>query len=219
MANHILIGLGGTGYKVLRDFRKRLWAEYPDVKERQRQPVRFLYVDTDENATPDKLAGRDDLRVNGQDTAITPDEYLGIKNINLNAIFDSLSSFPNLTHVIGNATFVKNCIGEVGAAAGQKRRAGRILFAANAHKYVGKLRTVIGDMQDEMGNANDLCIYIFAGLAGGTGSGSVVDAVSQVLVNYPYAKLEVFAMLPEQIPPQGPTPATIMPMAMRRSAS
>ena len=203
MANHILIGLGGTGYKVLRDFRKRLWAEYPDVKERQRQPVRFLYVDTDENATPDKLAGRDDLRVNGQDTAITPDEYLGIKNINLNAIFDSLSSFPNLTHVIGNATFVKNCIGEVGAAAGQKRRAGRILFAANAHKYVGKLRTVIGDMQDEMGNANDLCIYIFAGLAGGTGSGSVVDAVSQVLVNYPYAKLEVFAMLPEQIPPTG----------------
>lgn len=203
MANHILIGLGGTGYKVLRDFRKRLWAEYPDLTERRKLPVRFLYVDSDENATPEKLAGNDDLRVNGQDTAITPDEYLSIKNVDLNAIFNSLSSYPNLRHVIGNAAFVKNCIGEVGAAAGQKRRAGRILFAANAHEYNSKITHILGDLQHEIGNANDLHIYIFTGLAGGTGSGSIVDAAAQILVKFPQAKLEVFAMLPEQIPPKG----------------
>ena len=27
--NHILIGIGGTGGKVLKAFRKRLWEEFP----------------------------------------------------------------------------------------------------------------------------------------------------------------------------------------------
>lgn len=203
MVNHILIGLGGTGYKVLRDFRKRLWAEYPDLTKRNKLPVSFLYVDSDEATTPTTLAGRDDLRVNGQDTAITPDEYLGIKNVDLNAIFNSLASYPNLRHVIGNAEFVRNCIGEVGAAAGQKRRAGRILFAANVHNFNNKLNHMIRQLQTQMGDAKDLNIYIFTGLAGGTGSGSIVDAVSQIIVNHPEAKLEVFAMIPEKLPPSG----------------
>ncbi len=93
MANHILIGLGGTGYKVLRDFRKRIWADFPDITERRRLPVRFLYVDSDAATTPESLAGRDELRVNGQDTAITPDEFLFIRNIDLNAIFQAQAEF------------------------------------------------------------------------------------------------------------------------------
>lgn len=203
MANHILIGIGGTGYKVLRDFRKRLWAEYPEITERNKLPIRFLYIDSDANATPAKLMGSDDLRVNGQDTAITESEYMNIRNIDLNAIFNDITSYPNLRHIIGNATFVKNCLGEVGAAAGQKRRAGRILFAANAHNFNSKLNNIIRNLQQTTGNANELNIYVFAGLAGGTGSGSIVDAVAQIIEHQPQAKLEVFAMIPEKIPPQG----------------
>lgn len=203
MANHILIGIGGTGYKVLREFRKRFWAEVPNAKERKNSPVRFLYIDSDANTTPDSLAGNDDLRVNGQDTAITPDEYLGIKNIDLNSVFDNLSNYPNLKPIIGNGAFIRNCIGEVGAAAGQKRRAGRILFAANAHEYNKKITHIIGELQKTTGSARDLNIYIFAGLAGGTGSGSIVDAIAQVLIHHPDAKIEVFAMVPERIIPQG----------------
>ncbi len=203
MANHILIGLGGTGYKVLRDFRKRLWEEYPDVQDRERLPVRFLYVDSDENATPAKLAGNDDLKVNGLDTAITPNEYLGIKNVDLNAMFASPAAYPTMKHVLGATTFLKNALGNVGAAAGQKRRAGRILFAASVHEYINKLKYIIKDLQQTIGNANELEIHIFAGLAGGTGSGSIVDAVAQILVHFPAAKLEVFAMIPEQLPPTG----------------
>lgn len=131
-----MIGIGGTGYKVLRDFRKRLWADVSDARARRNLPVRFLYIDSDEQMRPANLAGNPDLRVNGQDTAITPDEYLDIKNVDLNTVFDNLSSYPRLRHVIGNGAFIRTCMGEVGAAAGQKRRAGRILFAQNAHNYI-----------------------------------------------------------------------------------
>lgn len=110
MANHIMIGIGGTGYKVLRDFRKRLWADVSDARARRNLPVRFLYIDSDEQMRPANLAGNPDLRVNGQDTAITPDEYLDIKNVDLNTVFDNLSSYPRLRHVIGNGAFIRTCM-------------------------------------------------------------------------------------------------------------
>lgn len=207
MANHILIGIGGTGYNVLRDFRKRMWAEEPDIKKRNALPVKFLYIDSDEEMTPAKLAGNPDLRVNGQDTAITPDEYLGIKNVNLDSIFNNLAGFPRMRHIVGNGEFIRSCMGEVGKAAGQKRRAGRILFAHNAGDYINKVRNMIQNLNAKTGNSADLNIYIFAGLAGGTGSGSIVDAVSLLLCD-PTLKnsntnIEVFAMIPEQFPPSG----------------
>ncbi len=54
--NHILIGLGGTGGKVLKAFRKRLYQEYND-DERAKLPIAFLYVDssTEEMMPGDKL--------------------------------------------------------------------------------------------------------------------------------------------------------------------
>lgn len=176
-----MIGIGGTGYKVLRDFRKRLWGEQPDIRKRHSLPVRFLYIDSDELNKPENIAGNPDLRVNGQDTAITPDEYLNIKNVNLNSVFDNLGGYPRLRHVVGNGAFIRSCMGEVGAAAGQKRRAGRILFANNAHTYINKIHNIVQELSETVGNAKDLNIYIFAGLAGGTGSGSIVDAVSLLL--------------------------------------
>lgn len=204
MANHILIGIGGTGYNILSEFRKRLWAEVPDPKQRQKLPIRFLYIDSCEETTPDKLMGREELRVSDQDTAITPNEYINIKNVNLNAIFANMASYPHLRYVIGNGEFIKNCLGDVGAAAGQKRRAGRILFASNAHNYVSKLKTIMADLQKNKGDLKDLVFYVFAGLAGGTGSGSIVDAVAQLLTDdvLSQSKVEVYAMIPEQLPPK-----------------
>jgi len=205
MANHILIGIGGTGYKVLRDFRKRLWAEEPDLKKRASLPVRFLYIDSDENSTPKKLAGSPDLRVNGQDTAITEGEYLGIKNLNLESVYSNLGAFPRLRYVVGNGEFIRSCMGEVGAAAGQKRRAGRILFAQNAGEYRAKVRNLVQNLSQSVGSSCETNIYFFAGLAGGTGSGAIVDAVATLLSDsaLAQAKIEVFAMIPEQLPPSG----------------
>ena len=44
MAN-ILIGLGGTGGKILKAFRQRLWTEYAPEKHEQ-LGIGFIYVDS-----------------------------------------------------------------------------------------------------------------------------------------------------------------------------
>ena len=42
----ILIGLGGTGGKILKAFRQRLWTEF-DSSQRKNLPIEFIYVDSD----------------------------------------------------------------------------------------------------------------------------------------------------------------------------
>ena len=44
-SNHILVGLGGTGGKILRAFKMRMFEEFHDDEERKKQPVALLYVD------------------------------------------------------------------------------------------------------------------------------------------------------------------------------
>lgn len=200
--NQLLIGLGGTGFNVLKAFRTRLWTEYPDQSARAELPVKFIYVDSDSENTPAKQMGRDDLRVAGQDIAITPDEFVNIKSVDLSQILNNLSSYPGLKHVIKNGSFMRENLGEVGKAAAQKRRAGRILFAANARDFNAKVSKAKSALH-ALSKKRNLHVHIFTGLAGGTGSGSIVDAVSQILVNHPEAKVDVYAMIPELDIPDG----------------
>ena len=61
--NHIIVGLGGTGGKVLRTFKMRMFEEFPKFEERQKQSVALLYVDT----TMEMMGiGRDDFNVRGR---------------------------------------------------------------------------------------------------------------------------------------------------------
>lgn len=43
--NHIIIGLGGTGGKIIKAFRKRLYQDY-SPEEREKLPIGFVYVDS-----------------------------------------------------------------------------------------------------------------------------------------------------------------------------
>ena len=70
--NHLLIGLGGTGGRILKAFKKRLYKEFPNDEERnEKKPaVEFLYVDStradlmnDKRNDPTwKVVGRDVLQ-------------------------------------------------------------------------------------------------------------------------------------------------------------
>lgn len=41
--NHILVGLGGTGGKILKAFKMRMFEEFPTQEERDKLPVSLLY--------------------------------------------------------------------------------------------------------------------------------------------------------------------------------
>lgn len=195
--NHILIGLGGTGGKVLRAFKMRMFEEFPDEKERGKQSVQLLYVDSSKEMMPKDGKGRADFRVLGQDASFTNDEFLFIKGNDVSYILDHIDSFPSVKGIVKNAAAVKSAIGNLGEAAGQMRRAGRLLFASNAVAFVNAVKNAFARCAQISGNEQDIYIHIFAGLAGGTGSGSVVDAIVQCRKIYPDAIISVYAMIPE----------------------
>jgi len=131
MENHLIIGLGGTGGKVLKAFRKRLWAEYSD-EERAKLPIGFVYVDsTDEMMQPNDVT----FRVHGQDASFTNSEFVNIKGVELDTVFRNPSGFPGLKGFIGDPEVMQKTIGSIGAAAGQKRKAGRIMGTSKNKKH------------------------------------------------------------------------------------
>ena len=195
--NHILIGLGGTGGKILRAFKMRMFEEFPDEKERGKQSVQLLYVDSSKEMMPKDGKGRADFRVMGQDASFTNEEFLFIKGNDVSNILDHIDNFPPVKGIIKDAQAVKNAIGNLGEAAGQKRRAGRLLFASNAIAFVNALKNAFARCAATSGNEAELNIHIFAGLSGGTGSGSIIDAIVQCRKNFPDAIISVYAMIPE----------------------
>lgn len=196
--NHILVGLGGTGGKILRAFKMRLFEEFPTDEERSKLPVSILYVDSTEEMMPQDGKARADFRVMGQDASFTRNEFLNIKAVDVEHILNHIDNYPNVKGIVNNVSAVKSAIGSLGQAAGQKRRAGRLLFAANAIGYVNSLRDAFGRCQARSGiDSSKTCIHIFTGLSGGTGSGAIVDVIIQTRKAFPDAKVSVYAMMPE----------------------
>lgn len=195
--NNILVGLGGTGGKILRAFKMRMFEEFPTQEERDKQSVSLLYVDSTDEMMPKDGKARPDFRVMGQDASFTNNEFLNIKAVDVEHILDHINNYPAVKGIVDNVGAVKSAIGSLGQAAGQKRRAGRLLFAANAVGYVNSLRDAYARCERCSGDSTNLTIHIFAGLCGGTGSGSVVDVTVQTRKAFPNAKICVYAMIPE----------------------
>ena len=195
--NQILIGLGGTGGRVLREFKKRLIEEYPDANVRGKLPVAMMYVDSTCDLVSNGGGSRSDFMAMGQDASFTQTEFLDISEPSVECILNEIDSYPYIKNIVGDVETMKLALQPLGATTGQKRRAGRLLFAANAQRYVSKLKESRNHCITISGYA-DTYIHIFAGLAGGTGSGAVIDAVMQACKEFPEAKIMVYAMLPEQ---------------------
>ena len=196
-ANHILVGLGGTGGKILRAFKMRMFEEFPTHDERKKLPVQLLYVDSTDEMMPKDGRPRPDFRVMGQDASFTNREFLNIKAVDVSYILDHIGNYPSVKGIVEDAEQVKSAIGSLGQAAGQMRRAGRLLFAANAVAYVNALKDAYGRCEQISGDASRKYVYIFAGLCGGTGSGSIIDAIVQARKTFPDAIISVYTMIPE----------------------
>lgn len=196
-SNHILVGLGGTGGKILRAFKMRMFEEFPSQEERNKLPVSLLYVDSTDEMMPKDGKARPDFRVMGQDASFTNNEFLNIKAVDVEHILDHIGNYPTVKGIVNNVAAVKTAIGSLGQAAGQKRRAGRLLFAANAVGFVNSLRDAYARCEQASGDSTRTNIHIFAGLCGGTGSGSIIDVIVQSRKTFPDAKISVYAMIPE----------------------
>jgi hypothetical protein len=200
MMNHLLIGLGGTGGRVLRSFRKLSYQAFRD-KPPANVTIDYLFVDSDP-----KSFREDDpsWTVLGRSVNLPKRSQLPIQQANLRAVIDDLNSHPNLKPWIGDRQSWGEVLASmnIDAAGGQKRRLGRFLFAMSARRFNDSISTLVREMQDR-GKSTDTTFHIFTGLAGGTGSGSVVDAVAQIRKLFPdsHQRIIVYAYLPDMNPP------------------
>lgn len=193
--NHLIIGLGGTGGKVIREFRKLYERESQindDIK------YEFLYVDTNAEFMQH---GDPNWKVLGKSVQLDQAQQLLIESANLGAVINNPAGYPQIEPWLAPIAPIKNLININTVAGGQRRKFGRFLFANRAREFLGKANDRIKLLQTNRGSA--VKIHVVCGLAGGTGSGSVVDVVAQLRKQYPDAnqvKIVVYAVLPEAIP-------------------
>ncbi|CAB4242639.1 conserved protein of unknown function [Methylacidimicrobium sp. AP8] len=197
--NHMIIGLGGTGGKIIRAFRKTIYQEFRSLSPKEIS-LGYLYVDSS-----DELMHLDDptWKILGQSVQLGPNSQLHIRCANLSAILENLTNYPGIRPWIGDRAIWNDILGGIvgDAIGGQKRRLGRFLFANHATEFRNRLTAQVRELQQ--GGEASVTFHVCAGLAGGTGSGTIIDAFCQIRRLYPDSlqyRIIGYLLLPEEHP-------------------
>lgn len=194
--NHLIVGLGGSGGKIIRHIRKTI-ERNRDAQGAGASEARFefLYVDT----SSDELDKKEEWKVLGKEVDLARSQYLINTASNVRPVLDDPDSFPGLKDWVeprGIFDFVRPGI----AGAAQRRKLGRLVFAQNAPQFVKAFEDRLHTLESGSGTMGAV-IHVVCGLAGGTGSGSVVDAVAQIrhkCKDYDAYRIIIYALLPEK---------------------
>lgn len=188
MKNHLFIGLGGQGGKSIAELQKVIQNRSGDAKalEKSGQKWDVLYIDSSRDVTNE----RRNWVYFGKDLKLQPSSFLYLKDDGEAINAHSMAQRPDVAPWIGDVdklhTFLEGSQGIQGA--NQRRRLGRLLIARNADRI---RKAVCEDKITPMlSNGNQCAIHIFASLAGGTGSGGIVDLVTMLRTEYPNASVD-----------------------------
>ncbi len=197
--NHLVIGLGGTGGKIIRSFRKLVFQNFR-AEDPSGARVRYLYVDSSK-----EMMAHDDptWKILGHSVQLKKTSQLAIDGLNLGQVLDNVGSYPGISPWLGSKDQFRNILSSADAAnivGGQKRRLGRFLFACKADKFMDQAKALVKEM--EVGATASVTFHVCCGLAGGTGSGSVIDVVTQLRMTYPgkQYRILIYALLPDKSP-------------------
>jgi hypothetical protein len=188
MKNHLFIGLGGQGGKSIAELRKVFDQRDKDAKHLHDSGHRwnFLYIDSSRDVTNN----RQNWTHFGKNLRLDDSSFLYLKDDGQDLQVNALALKPDVSPWIGDTQLLEKFLeGAQGIqGANQRRRLGRLLFASNADK----IKYAVCDQKiDELTtNGNQCAIHIFASLAGGTGSGSIVDLVTMLRTRYPNAAVD-----------------------------
>jgi hypothetical protein len=198
--NHLIVGLGGTGGKIIRAMRKMIYRNLRQLTP-ENVELRFLYVDSD-----DSLMGLGDesWKALGKSVQLPNSSTLLIEGTDLKSVIENVNSYPGIKPWIGDRQQWRGILESArGAkiAGGQKRRLGRFLFA----NKVADFRDQAGRLVDEMTSSGQagVTFHVCCGLAGGTGSGTVIDVASQLRSKFgsdENRRILLYTLLPEEQP-------------------
>lgn len=195
--NNIVIGLGGTGGKIIKFLKRKM--ELDSYRGQEESFIDYLYVDSDMSL----IKNKSEWKILGQDISLGNSNIIPLKYQDMNAIFDNPDNFRHITGWLGNRdewqSVLANFTGMGTVYGQQKRRLGRFLFASTANKFATSVNYIVQNVQNKS-ETTEVTFYICSGLAGGTGSGSLIDSIVQVRKLYPNSEIVLFLFLPESQP-------------------
>jgi hypothetical protein len=197
----LIIGLGGTGQKVVRRVKRRLREAYGDVPI-----IRYLVVDTDSTANQPGEEPLEDY------------ERVEIRGFDLNQVVENLEMYPSIREWWPSPDLKPGFIR--GGSPQQMRCAGRLALFSKYSDFIQKLREATGALA-EIENADSTermstpqrryivergaegvplmaKVFIILSLCGGTGSGILLDVVylCRYLLRGLHPIINVMAVLP-----------------------
>lgn len=221
MSNHLIIGLGGTGGKIIRNIRKAIYRDWRptgnaastedhtlDQVERATPTgvrIDYLYVDSSREHMKDDDP---DWKILGENLQLTPSSQCHLKGSDLPTILQDVHARPELAPWIGRPQdwggILNLGAGSAEVLGGQKRRLGRLLFASNASNFMGKVNKKVNNLRTGTTDG-EVTFHVVCGLAGGTGSGSLIDAICLLRNEYADTKnysIILYLLLPDEYPPE-----------------
>lgn len=180
--NHLIIGLGGTGGKILCELRKRVYEELKTDDVTAPIYLDYLYVDS----SPSDLNDKSKWKIMGHSVHLKDTQKVSIHGIGT-GVLETLHKPSGISSFLTpeDRALMKDISSVVSAGiGGQRRRLGRLLFANNLNvadekNFDTRLIETVNAMTNKSGE-HSVCFHVCAGLAGGTGSGSFVDVVAQI---------------------------------------
>lgn len=181
----ILIGLGGTGIDCIKTIkaavRERLEPDDPEAVVTEYSHIQFLGVDADKKSFKKKDGkSLESTHVTARDLKVLDDtEIFDISNA---AIGQALSN-PRAIEMRPELKWLNYKELDIpdlsDAGAGGFRQIGRYMFMDKSNDFMDRVSDMITRAKKGLTNP-DVNIHIFAGLSGGTGSGTFLDACYMV---------------------------------------
>lgn len=209
MANHLIIGLGGTGGSVLRALRKRIYEEFRSNDPAGSANIEYLYVDS----SLADLNNEEDWQTLGVSVQLSPAQRLSINGVSA-GLLENLDQYPGINSFINkkDESMLREGVGAIisEGIGGQRRRFGRMLIANNMcglpqNTFIGQVHARVRALKTKE-DTDNVTFHICAGLGGGTGSGSIVDAVTQIRNEFQRTgndnqkfKIQLYLYVPEKI--------------------
>lgn len=210
--NHLIIGLGGTGGKTIKNLRKTICEEFRCNEPNQSRfkpesPVyiKYLYMDS---SKPDLAASetwrtQDDI---GSDIGLNKESLFPISQNNLAVRLNDPQNYPVTHRYIGkkeewSEIFSSMNINET--AGGQIRRLGAALFEPECANFGAHILTLTHQLESASSQQGTQ-FHVCSGLAGGTGSGSFLHVIAQLRAKFPNAQhypIYLYLLLPEENSP------------------
>ena len=183
--NNLIIGLGGTGGKVLKELRKRMYDEGID----DTKGIEFLYIDS----------SRELMEAKNSPFYLSEFVDVSLTKKLANTIAEHIEMYPRLANIENCIELLRDYKPEIGTQ--QNRRLGRILLQAHYDDFLNAIHRGT----HKIIKGSKLNITIVTCLSGGTGSGALLDIISYIYKELQIIgiQMNVIGVLPTSPPPTG----------------